>query len=92
MRANGSYSSMLPYSRGGATGGQSYRKPTYESRGRGRGKQNIRNNEKHDSELRDEDISCVFSVNTSACTMAINIDENPLNMIKDSGSCCNIIT
>ena len=33
----------------------------------------------------------MFSVNTSACTMAINIDDNPVNMITDSGSSCNII-
>ena len=33
----------------------------------------------------------VFSVNTSGCTMAINIDDNPVNMIIDSGSSCNII-
>ena len=36
-------------------------------------------------------IHSVFSVNTSACTMAINIDDNPVNMIIDSGSSCNII-
>ena len=78
-------------SRGGATGGQSYRKPTYESRGRGRGKQNVRNIEKQDTELGEEDTFYVFSVNTSACTMAINIDDNPVNMIIDSGSSCNII-
>ena len=31
------------------------------------------------------------SVNTSACTMSINIDENLVNMIIDSGCSCNII-
>ena len=80
-------------SHGGATGEQSYRKPTYESRGRGRGrgKQNVRNIDKQDTELGEEDASYVFSVNTCACTMAINIDDNPVNMIIDSGSSCNII-
>ena len=80
-------------SRGGATGGRSYRKPTYESRGRGRGrgKQNVRNIDKQDTELGEEDTFYVFSVNTSACTMAINIDDTPVNMIIDSGSSCNII-
>ena len=48
-------------SRGGATGGQSYRKPMYESRGRGRGKQNVRNIEKQDTELGEEDTFYVFS-------------------------------
>ena len=44
-------------SQGGATGGQSYRKPTYESRGhgRGRGKQYVRNIDKQDTELGEED-------------------------------------
>ena len=78
-------------SRGGATGGQSYRKPTYESRGRGRGKQNVRNIDKQDTELGEEDTFYAFSVSTSACTMAINIDDNPVNMIIDSGSSSNII-
>ena len=61
-----------------------------EGRGRGRGKQNVRNSEKQDTELGEEDTFYVFSVNTSACTMAINIDENPVNMILDSGSSYNI--
>ena len=77
-------------SRGGANGGQSYRKPTYESR-RGRGHQNVRNIVKQDNELGEEDTFYVFLVNTSACTMAINIDDNPVNMIIDYGSSCNII-
>ena len=65
-----------------------YRKLTYESRGRcrGRGKQNVRSIDKQDTELGEEDTFYVFSVNASACTMAINIDDNPVNMIIDSGS------
>ena len=65
----------------------------YESRrrGRGRGKQNVRDIDKQDTELGEEDTLYVFSVNTSACTMAINIDDNPVNMIIDSGSSCSII-
>ena len=80
-------------SQGGATGGHSYRKPTYESRGHGhgRGNQNVRNIENPDIEPGEEDTFYVFSVNTSACTMSINIDENPVNMIIDYGSSCNII-